>query len=195
MAHVRTTRYLKVFSRSALFLWRCSLHFYITGWQCLNIATAICHERSAFPFQNQFDRSPRRTSMMIPNHPSSKPLDISDKPELDRLFAELQPQVSELTFANLYLFRKAHDYQLGRIGGSLIVTGCGYDGNRYCLPPLGGDMKEALTALSNDKMTIYGADESLAQHCRDTHIADCTCLLYTSPSPRDGLPSRMPSSA
>ncbi|MEI6215299.1 MAG: phosphatidylglycerol lysyltransferase domain-containing protein [Desulfuromonadales bacterium] len=112
--------------------------------------------------------------MMIPNHPSSKPLDISDKPELDRLFAELQPQVSELTFANLYLFRKAHDYQLGRIGGSLIVTGCGYDGNRYCLPPLGGDMKEALTALSNDKMTIYGADESLAQHCRDTHIADCT---------------------
>ena len=26
-------------------------------------------------------------------------------------------------------------------------------------------------------------------------IADYTCLLYTSPSPRDGLLSRMPSSA
>src|SRR5665647_3877154 len=26
-------------------------------------------------------------------------------------------------------------------------------------------------------------------------FGDCTCLLYTSPSPRDGLLSRMPSSA
>ena len=29
----------------------------------------------------------------------------------------------------------------------------------------------------------------------DTSIADDSCLLYTSPSPRDGLLSRMPSSA
>ena len=28
-----------------------------------------------------------------------------------------------------------------------------------------------------------------------THLAVGTCLLYTSPSPRDGLLSRMPSSA
>ena len=32
----------------------------------------------------------------------------------------------------------------------------------------------------------------LASH---TGIAETTCLLYTSPSPRDGLLSRMPSSA
>ena len=31
------------------------------------------------------------------------------------------------------------------------------------------------------------------QHCYDTH--PMICLLYTSPSPRDGLLSRMPSSA
>ena len=29
----------------------------------------------------------------------------------------------------------------------------------------------------------------------DTDDVPCTCLLYTSPSPRDGLLSRMPSSA
>ena len=29
----------------------------------------------------------------------------------------------------------------------------------------------------------------------DSHISIHTCLLYTSPSPRDGLLSRMPSSA
>ena len=29
----------------------------------------------------------------------------------------------------------------------------------------------------------------------DTFVFSCFCLLYTSPSPRDGLLSRMPSSA
>ena len=29
----------------------------------------------------------------------------------------------------------------------------------------------------------------------DLHSGSCACLLYTSPSPRDGLLSRMPSSA
>ena len=49
-----------------------------------------------------------------------------------------------------------------------------------------------------------GADKVARQHEfnkltireRIDHIADSkTCLLYTSPSPRDGLLSRMPSSA
>ena len=31
--------------------------------------------------------------------------------------------------------------------------------------------------------------------CPITSDSKCTCLLYTSPSPRDGLLSRMPSSA
>ena len=34
-------------------------------------------------------------------------------------------------------------------------------------------------------------DEALAGHCSQIDV----CLLYTSPSPRDGLLSRMPSSA
>ena len=36
-----------------------------------------------------------------------------------------------------------------------------------------------------------------ADGLNETHslMADCPCLLYTSPSPRDGLLSRMPSSA
>ena len=39
-------------------------------------------------------------------------------------------------------------------------------------------------------------DEQLvASRCRSPHLIYTTCLLYTSPSPRDGLLSRMPSSA
>ena len=43
------------------------------------------------------------------------------------------------------------------------------------------------------------AQEKLVKRCDDvfleTHAISITCLLYTSPSPRDGLLSRMPSSA
>ena len=39
----------------------------------------------------------------------------------------------------------------------------------------------------NNLATAYGTNA--------THGAVYTCLLYTSPSPRDGLLSRMPSSA
>ena len=45
-----------------------------------------------------------------------------------------------------------------------------------------------------DDLKEYVADKLRSRHCTD----DCTittCLLYTSPSPRDGLLSRMPSSA
>ena len=43
-------------------------------------------------------------------------------------------------------------------------------------------------ALCSVAAVLRGADES-----HDAHYG--TCLLYTSPSPRDGLLSRMPSSA
>ena len=43
--------------------------------------------------------------------------------------------------------------------------------------------------------TIPGLRE-LARHAKVVAIGECgLCLLYTSPSPRDGLLSRMPSSA
>src|SRR5665647_3679153 len=51
-----------------------------------------------------------------------------------------------------------------------------------------------LTLLSEVKFSIsdlkFATDEELETYARSIH-----CLLYTSPSPRDGLLSRMPSSA
>ena len=40
--------------------------------------------------------------------------------------------------------------------------------------------------------TIYGIVQAA---CAFSHVLNDTCLLYTSPSPRDGATSRMPSSA
>lgn len=97
--------------------------------------------------------------MKIPLYPDSRALEIADKKLLDRIFAEIQPQISELTFAGLYLFRIAHDYRLTMIGDAVTVLGKGYDGSRYCLPPLSGNIENALKMLFDDNWIIYGADE------------------------------------
>jgi uncharacterized protein len=100
--------------------------------------------------------------MEIPAWPASRPLDISDKPLFDSIFEQLQPRVSELTFAGLYLFRTAHDYSLSLIGDSVVVPGKRYDGRRYCLPPLGGDISAACGLLLDAGLELYGVEDEFA---------------------------------
>ncbi|MBC8017496.1 MAG: DUF2156 domain-containing protein [Verrucomicrobia bacterium] len=100
--------------------------------------------------------------MEIPAWPASRPLDINDKPRLDSIFEQLQPRVSELTFAGLYLFRTAHDYNISLIGDSVVVPGKRYDGRRYCLPPLGGDVSAAGDLLLDAGLELYGGEDACA---------------------------------
>jgi hypothetical protein len=106
--------------------------------------------------------------MEIPQYPASRSLDASDKALLDRLCSDMQPRVSELTFAGLYLFRRAHDYRLTTVADSFILLGKGYDGGDYFLPPFGGDVGHALQTLSADGLGMYGADELFCEK----HLAD-----------------------
>ncbi len=97
--------------------------------------------------------------MDIPAYPDSRSLELGDKALLDPLFIQLQPRISELTFANLYLFRKAHSYRLCLVGDSPVVLGSGYSGEEYFLPPLGGDVGTALDLMLEEGRLLYGADE------------------------------------
>lgn len=103
--------------------------------------------------------------MEIPSYPASRPLDLDDKPLLDAKFSALQPRVSELTFAGLYLFRNAHDYRLSMVRDSLVVLGRGYSGERYFMQPLGGDVEASFEMVWGDGLELYGADEALAERC------------------------------
>lgn len=122
--------------------------------------------------------------MEIPSYPTTRPLELTDKALLDRLFRELQPRISELTFASLYLFRKAHDYKLTQLGDSIIVLGTGYDGAAYFLPPLGGDVAGALKMLFTDCLPLYGADDHFVDRylagadVRITELRDSYDYLY-----------------
>ena len=51
---------------------------------------------------------------------------------------------------------------------------------------------------SNDRLVYAISSDTcldIAQYCVQCNVQERLCLLYTSPSPRDGLLSRMPSSA
>ena len=50
---------------------------------------------------------------------------------------------------------------------------------------------DGMELMNDDNLHVLGA---AADFVRQKAVGD-TCLLYTSPSPRDGLLSRMPSSA
>jgi len=97
--------------------------------------------------------------MEIPLYPSMRPIELEDKPLLDGVFHVMQPRVSELTFANLYLFRRAHSYRVTMVGRSLVVLGTGYGGEEYFLPPLTGDVAGTLDFLFSAGLTLYGADD------------------------------------
>lgn len=102
--------------------------------------------------------------MEIPAYPQTRPLHLSNKQLLDTLFRRLQPRVSELCFAGLYLFRQAHDYHLTMVGDAVVALGGGYDGRRYFLPPLRGDVPSALETLFSRGLELYAADEPFLAH-------------------------------
>jgi hypothetical protein len=106
--------------------------------------------------------------MGIPSWPASRPIGLQDKERIDAVFEVLQPRVSELTFAGLYLFRSAHDYCLSMIDDSIVVTGRGYDGVQYCLPPLGGDMHKSCEFLLEYGTELYGMEEYLVTELHKT---------------------------
>ena len=102
--------------------------------------------------------------MEIPRYPASRALLLEDKPMLDRCFAELQPRISELTFANLFLFRVVHEYRLTQVGDALVALARGWKGSCYFLPPFSGDVGAATRELLAGGLTLYGADDQfLAQ--------------------------------
>jgi hypothetical protein len=114
----------------------------------------------------------------IPQYPAARPLQLSDRSILQEHFRDLQPLVSELSFANLYLFRHIHCYRLTAVNDSLVILGCGYDGRPYFLPPLSGHIGETSRRLLAEDKILYGADERFVAG----HIAD---ICYRLDADRD----------
>jgi len=60
-------------------------------------------------------------------------LDLRHKDLLSSRLKKAQAGLSEYTFANLYLFRQNHDYEV-ITDGDVFIKGNSYDGHRYLMP-------------------------------------------------------------
>lgn len=80
---------------------------------------------------------------MIPLFPEMADLDMPHKPILDALLRELQPQTSELTFTNLYIWRHPYGAKLARLADDAVaVLALRADpDDSFLLPLLGGGAK------------------------------------------------------
>ena len=72
-----------------------------------------------------------------------------------------------------------------------IIINCKKCENNYVI----GYLSDYLDSEEIQQLDTYDFKQPLPQRLKDDIRQHESCLLYTSPSPRDGLLSRMPSSA
>jgi hypothetical protein len=73
----------------------------------------------------------------LPEFPKFRDLASEDKALLDPLFKEMQPQMSELTFTNLYVWNETEPVQLSRLNKTVLLQRKRIrDGKNVLLPPL-----------------------------------------------------------
>jgi hypothetical protein len=105
-----------------------------------------------------------------PEFPKFRNLSLRDKALLDTLFKETQPQVSELTFTNLFVWNDAEPVQLSSFDKTILLQRKRIrDGRNLLLPPQGKEPISALlknlsrTAADNLPGTLlYGIDPDQA---------------------------------
>jgi hypothetical protein len=107
----------------------------------------------------------------LPEFPKFRSLAIEDKALLDPLFKEMQPQMSELTFTNLFVWNEAEPVQLSRLDKTVLLQRKRIrDGKNVHLPPLGKEpisavlkrLKEA-TVENQSEMLLYGINGEQAK--------------------------------
>ena len=108
----------------------------------------------------------------LPEFPKFRNLAFEDKALLDTLFKQMQPQISELTFTNLFVWNEAEPVQLSRHDKTVLLQRKRIrDGKNLLLPSL---TEQPITALLEDlkkvtaenqpEMLLYGIDAEQAKH-------------------------------
>jgi hypothetical protein len=111
------------------------------------------------------------TLTQLPRFPSFRNLAVDDKSLLDLLLDEMQPEISELTFTNLFVWNSSEPTQLSGLDETVLLQRKRLpDGKTFFLPPLGkqhlGSMVEALRKpnLGNyQRLPLYGLTLQQAQ--------------------------------
>jgi len=87
------------------------------------------------------------TAYKIPAYPDSGEIELSARGFLHPKLFAMKPAISEFTFANLYLFRRTHDYRVSLLPDGTPVVAGQDDGRSFFMLPLGLPDKGALEGL------------------------------------------------
>jgi hypothetical protein len=77
--------------------------------------------------------------LSLARFPEFRDISISNKEDLDVIFAKYPPEISEYTFTNLFVWRRAREIRLSRMDGLLVVLVCLPSGEEYFMPPVAGE--------------------------------------------------------
>ena len=99
---------------------------------------------------------------MINDYPDFSELSLDQRSILHPLFQGLAEGISEFTFANLYLFRKAHQYRVACLGDKLYVI-VGQDADKsFFMLPFGLPERNLLEKLFDDLTCMKAVSENQA---------------------------------
>lgn len=99
---------------------------------------------------------------MIPVYPELSHVHIDMRPELHPLFQGMKDGISEFTFANIYLFQEAHNYQICRLSNNLLLI-AGRDKEKpFFILPFGLPEKDVLTELFQKFVSMKCVSEKQA---------------------------------
>jgi hypothetical protein len=74
---------------------------------------------------------------MIPEFPQFKPLQLEDREVLGEIIWKYQPQTSELTFTNLFIWRSHYGFQWSRYRDWLLLLSAAHPQGPFFLQPIG----------------------------------------------------------
>src|SRR3972149_7419745 len=99
---------------------------------------------------------------MIPDYPEVSNLSIELRRELHPFFKSLKNGISEFTFANLYLFRDVHKYQIAKLKNGLFLIIGDDKRDSFFMLPFGLPEKELLDELFHNFTSMKCVSEGLA---------------------------------
>ena len=91
--------------------------------------------------------------------PQFRPIALSDRDTIQPLLQRYQPQTSELTFTNLYIWREHYAYRWAMLEPWLIVVGEDESGATFALPPVGPPAREAVVHRVLDWLRSEGESD------------------------------------
>ena len=103
---------------------------------------------------------------MIETFPAFSDIALESRPVLHDRFRSLRDGVSEFTFANIYLFRKTHNYRIARLDDEKYVIAGSDRGSNFFMLPFGLPALSVLERLFGMFSSVKAVSEAQAESFR-----------------------------